>query len=132
LYRGGSGRHASGGSGFWGATDFCVSFFFLAREEPPPAARSKTSVVFTTQHVPGALYNCLGELAERGINLTKLESRPSRTKPWHYVFYLDFEGHRQDPPCEEALLGLLRRTSFVKVLGSYPAVSRVLARSATQ
>jgi prephenate dehydratase len=107
-------------------------FFFLSHQDPPRAERYKTSLVFTTQHVPGALYNCLGELAERGINLTKLESRPSRTKPWHYVFYLDFEGHRQDPPCEEALLGLLRRTSFVKVLGSYPAVSRVLARSATQ
>jgi prephenate dehydratase len=107
-------------------------FFLLAGEEPPRADQSKTSVVFTTRHVPGALYACLGEFAERGLNLTKLESRPRRNKPWHYVFYLDFEGHRQDPPCEEALLGLLRRASFVKVLGSYPAVSRVLARSATQ
>jgi prephenate dehydratase len=96
-------------------------FFFLASEEPPPAGQNKTSVVFTTRHVPGALHACLGEFAKRGINLTKLESRPRRNKPWHYVFYLDFEGHMQDSPCEEALLGLLRRASFVKVLGSYPA-----------
>jgi prephenate dehydratase len=96
-------------------------FFFLASEEPPRADHCKTSVVFTTRHVPGALHACLGEFAERGINLTKLESRPRRNRPWHYVFYLDFEGHRQDPPCEEALLGLLREASFVKVLGSYPA-----------
>jgi prephenate dehydratase len=96
-------------------------FFFLSHQDPPQAERYKTSVVFTTQHVPGALYDCLGELAERGINLTKLESRPSRTRPWHYVFYLDFEGHRQDSPYKEGLLGLRRRASFVKVLGSYPA-----------
>jgi prephenate dehydratase len=96
-------------------------FFFMSHQDPPQAERYKTSVVFTTQHVPGALYNCLGELAERGINLTKLESRPNRTKPWHYVFYLDFEGHRQDSPYKEGLLGLARRASFAKVLGSYPA-----------
>jgi prephenate dehydratase len=71
--------------------------------------------------MPGALNACLGELAERGINLTKIESRPRRDRPWHYVFYLDFEGHWQDPRCAEALMGLLRKASFVKVLGSYPA-----------
>jgi prephenate dehydratase len=96
-------------------------FFLLANQDPPPAEHNKTSVVFTTGHVPGALHACLGEFAERGLNLTKLESRPRRDRPWHYVFYLDFEGHSQDPLCEEALIGLLRRASFVKVLGSYPA-----------
>jgi prephenate dehydratase len=96
-------------------------FFILGTEDPPRTEHSKTSVVFATRHVPRALYTCLGEFAERDINLTKLESRPRRNKPWHYLFYLDFEGHWQEPRCEKALLGLLRRAAFVKVLGSYPA-----------
>ncbi|MBC7242720.1 MAG: prephenate dehydratase [Anaerolineae bacterium] len=96
-------------------------FFVLGTEDPPRTEHSKTSVVFATRHVPRALYTCLGEFAERDINLTKLESRPRRNKPWHYLFYLDFEGHWQEPHCEKALLGLLRRAAFVKVLGSYPA-----------
>jgi len=96
-------------------------FFIVSTREPPRAERHKTSIVFSTRHVPGALHACLGEFATRGINLTKLESRPRRGRPWEYVFYVDFEGHWQDPPCREALLGLLQRASFVKLLGSYPA-----------
>ncbi|MFN2285610.1 MAG: prephenate dehydratase, partial [Anaerolineae bacterium] len=82
-----------------------------------------TSVVFTTPHHPGALYECLGEFAKRRINLAKIESRPRLNRPWQYIFYLDFEGHAQDPECEAALMGLLRRSSFVKFLGSYPAAT---------
>ncbi len=96
-------------------------FFVIGREEPPPAEKSKTSIVFATRHIPGALYACMGEFASHGINLTKLESRPDRKRPWHYVFYLDFDGHWQDPRCKEALANLLGLTSFLKVLGSYPA-----------
>ncbi len=96
-------------------------FFVIAHGEAPPASRSKTSLVFAVPHRPGALYDCLGEFARRGINLTKLESRPRRNRPWHYVFYLDFEGHWQDPVCRDALVGLLSRAAFVKLLGSYPA-----------
>jgi len=96
-------------------------FFVLGLEDPPRAQRSKTSLIFTTRHQPGALYDSLGEFANRHINLTKIESRPRRNRPWQYLFYLDFEGHWQDPPCEAALMGLLRRSSFVKLLGSYPA-----------
>lgn len=96
-------------------------FFILGDQEPPRAPRNKTSLVFATRHMPAALYQCLGEFAEKGINLTKLESRPRRNKPWHYVFYLDFEGHWQDPSCKRALVGLLHKSVFVKLLGSYPA-----------
>jgi prephenate dehydratase len=96
-------------------------FFVLGLEDPPRSQRSKTSLIFTTRHQPGALYDSLGEFANRHINLTKIESRPRRNRPWQYLFYLDFEGHWQDPPCEAALMGLLRRSSFVKLLGSYPA-----------
>ncbi len=98
-------------------------FFVLGLEDPPRSQRSKTSLVFTTRHQPGALYESLGEFAKRSINLTKIESRPRRNHPWQYLFYLDFEGHWQDPECEAALIGLLRRSSFVKLLGSYPAAT---------
>jgi len=98
-------------------------FFVLSLEEPTRTQRSKTSLVFTTPHQPGALYACMGELTRRGINLTKIESRPRLNRPWQYLFYLDFEGHCQDPECEAAIMGLLRRSSFVKLLGSYPAAT---------
>jgi prephenate dehydratase len=108
-------------SGIEDAPDNTTRFFLLGREEPPPAKRNKTSIVFATMHTPGALYHVLGELATRGINLTKLESRPRRNRPWHYVFYVDLEGHWQDATINRALLGLLTRTAFLKLLGSYPA-----------
>lgn len=98
-------------------------FFVLALESPARARRSKTSLIFTTPHQPGALYDCMGEFARRRINLTKIESRPRLNRPWQYVFFLDFEGHCQDPRCEAAIMSLLRRSSFVKLLGSYPAAT---------
>ena len=98
-------------------------FFILALKNPPRAQRNKTSLVFSTRHRPGALYECLGEFARRRINLTKIESRPRLNRPWQYIFYLDFEGHCQDPECEAAMMGLLRRSSFVKLLGSYPVAT---------
>jgi prephenate dehydratase len=98
-------------------------FFILAREAPPRAQRNKTSIVFTTPHEPGALYECLGEFAKRRINLAKIESRPRLNRPWQYIFYLDFDGHSQDPECEAAIMALLRRSLFVKLLGSYPAAT---------
>lgn len=107
-------------------------FFVIGRHEPPRTEKSKTSIVFATRHIPGALYAALGELASRSINLTKLESRPDRRRPWHYVFYLDFEGHWDDEPCRQALVGLLGKTSFLKVLGSYPAAVIAEAHSTNQ
>ena len=99
-------------------------FFILGIEDAARAELNKTSLVFATRHRPAALYQCLGEFAERGINLTKIESRPRRNRPWEYIFYLDFEGHWQDSVCESALVALLRLASFVKMLGSYPAAQK--------
>ncbi len=96
-------------------------FFVVGKGEAPRCDNAKTSLVFATPHSPGALYACLGEFASREINLVKLESRPRRNRPWQYVFYLDFEGHWQDERCGAALLGLLNRAAFVKLLGSFPA-----------
>lgn len=98
-------------------------FFLVGHGEPARRDPSKTSLVFATPHTPGALHACLGEFARRGINLTKIESRPRRNRPWHYVFYLDFEGHWGDEVCREALVDLLARAAFVKLLGSYPAAT---------
>ena len=98
-------------------------FFVLGLEDPPKAQRSKTSIVFTTPHQPGALFECIGEFSRRGINLTKIESRPRLNRPWQYIFYLDFEGHAKDTECEAAMMGLLRRSLFLKLLGSYPAAT---------
>lgn len=106
-------------------------FFIMGMDDPPRAQRTKTSVVFSTRHRPGALYKCMGEFANRGINLTKIESRPRLNQPWRYTMYLDFEGHCQDVEAEAALMGLLRHASFVKLLGSYPAATTPMAEDAT-
>lgn len=98
-------------------------FFIIAWEDAPPTGKDKTSAVFGTKHVSGSLHNALGELADRRINLTKIESRPIRTSPWEYHFFVDFEGHRSDDVCAEALESLRKSTTFLKVLGSYPRAS---------
>jgi len=95
-------------------------FFILAKQDSPPTGDDKTSIVFSVRHRPGSLYEFLRELAARDINLTKIESRPTRQKPWEYNFYLDFEGHREDKAPREALENLRNYSIFVKVLGSYP------------
>lgn len=97
-----------------------TKFLALAVAPAPRAAEGKTSIVFTTANRPGALYRALGAFATRAINLTKLESRPRREVPWEYVFYVDFEGHQEDPPAAAALAELSERTTFLRVLGSYP------------
>jgi len=95
-------------------------FFVVGKGDAPRNDVSKTSLVFATPNTPGALYQALGEFAQRNINLTKLESRPRRNRPWQYVFYLDFDGHWQEQAAGEAMLALLSRAAFVKHLGSYP------------
>ena len=95
-------------------------FFVLSGKDSPPSGDDKTSIVFSIREEPGSLYRALKKLAVRRINLTKLESRPTRQKPWQYNFYLDCEGHREDSALREALAELERTSLFVKVLGSYP------------
>jgi prephenate dehydratase len=96
-------------------------FFIISKDRPERASKNKTSLVFATRHIPGALYHSLGAFATRDINLIKLESRPSKEKPWTYIFYVDFEGHADDAICREALVQLKDTVSFIKILGSYPA-----------
>ncbi len=99
-------------------------FFVVGKGNAPHEAGSKTSLVFAVPNTPGALYGCLSEFASRDINLTKLESRPRRNRPWQYVFYLDFDGHWEDRTAAEALVALLNRAAFVKLLGSYPPAAQ--------
>jgi prephenate dehydratase len=80
----------------------------------------KTSLVFTTRNVPGALFRSLSALSLRDINLLKIESRPLRGKPWEYLFYLDFEGRLEEPRVEKALGHLGELADFIRVLGCYP------------
>jgi chorismate mutase/prephenate dehydratase len=100
--------------------DNFTRFFIIGPHDSPATGNDKTSVVFGTKHVPGSLHDALRELAFRKINLTKIESRPIRTTPWEYHFFVDFEGHRADAVCTEALEALKKSTTFLKVLGSYP------------
>jgi chorismate mutase/prephenate dehydratase len=99
-------------------------FFVLSKEDSLPTGNDKTSIVFSLKHKPGALYDCLGEFARRKVNLTKLESRPTRHQPWEYNFYMDFSGHREAKEVGEALKALEEHAVFVKILGSYPRVKR--------
>jgi chorismate mutase/prephenate dehydratase len=82
---------------------------------------SKTSLIFSTRHEQGALVRCLNVLADRGLNLTKLESRPRMHSPFEYLFYVDFEGNLQSEPVKQALDAMRVHTSFLKVLGCYPS-----------
>lgn len=94
-------------------------FFVLEKNPGPVEDADKTSIVFATKNAPGALHKCLGEFASRGVNLSKLESRPRRNKPWVYVFYADIDRGMDDPDCHAAVGALLKTGAFVKVLGSY-------------
>ena len=89
--------------------------------ECDPRIAAKVSMVLATRHEHGALVRCLNLIADEGLNVTKLESRPRPGTPWEYVFYVDVEGHLSSPRMQSALAGLAERTVFLKVLGCYPA-----------
>lgn len=94
-------------------------FVVLSRHEPPESdAPHKTSVVFAVRHTPGFLLETLNQL--RGLNLTKIESRPRRDRAWSYLIYIDLEGDARDPQVALALAGVLRKASYAKIIGSYP------------
>lgn len=96
-------------------------FLVLSKHEAAkvPDVTYKTSLVFAVRHTPGFLLETLNQL--RGLNLTKIESRPRRDRAFSYLIYIDFEGYIQDPEASSALVGVLQKASYVKVIGSYPA-----------
>ena len=103
-------------------------FFLLMKEAPrskkqaaDPKVNWKTSLVFTTRNIPGALFRSLSAFALRDLNLMKIESRPLRGKPWEYLFYLDFLGHVDDPVSKNAIGHLREIADMLRILGCYPA-----------
>ena len=98
-------------------------FLVLGRQMMERTGRDKTSLLFSISHSPGSLYEILKPFSAKAINLTKIESRPIKDKPWEYVFFLDFEGHGADRQVQEALTEMKREVLFFKLLGSYPRSS---------
>lgn len=101
----------------------CTRFIVLGHEYHPPTGRDKTSIVFTTPDRPGALHSVLGVLAGECINLSKIESRPTKKRLGEYLFHIDLEGHAEDSKLSGALNKLANHTSWMKILGSYPIYS---------
>jgi len=96
-------------------------FVVLTPHDCPPTGRDKTSIAFTVAHDrPGTLVNVLHEFSDRQINLTKIESRPSKEELGVYIFLVDMDGHRADPAVAEALERVREQAFFFKVFGSYP------------
>jgi prephenate dehydratase len=95
-------------------------FAAIARDPTPIGPPDKTSVILVAGHQPGALYRCLRPFAERGVNLSKLESRPVGHTPWRYRFFLDVDAGRDDPQFAAALREMEREAASVQVIGSYP------------
>ena len=97
-------------------------FVVVGNQEIAPSGRDKTSFVMASQNRPGAIFDLLEPLARNRVSMTRLESRPSRTGLWEYVFFVDIEGHQQDATVERALGEIRERAGFLKILGSYPVV----------
>ncbi len=97
-------------------------FLALARRGSFPRTGGKTSVVFGLKNEPGVLFKALSVFALRSIDLTKIESRPIRGKPWQYLFYLDLRSDIRSPECVNALRHLRELAPYLKVLGSYPTI----------
>jgi len=95
-------------------------FLVISSQPAPSTGNDKTSLVFSIKDRVGALYEMLKPFGGSGISLTKIESRPSRKKAWDYVFFVDFDGHRDDPKVKATLEELEELCLFIKVLGSYP------------
>ncbi|MGH8751014.1 MAG: prephenate dehydratase [Burkholderiales bacterium] len=96
-------------------------FWILGAHDAEPSGKDKTSLVMSTKNVPGAVHELLTPLAHHGVSMSKLESRPARTGLWEYMFFVDVEGHQQDPNVAKAIAGLGEKAAFLKILGSYPA-----------
>lgn len=96
-------------------------FLVLSDHDALPSGRDKTSLVMSSANAPGAVVKLLQPLADAGVSMTKFESRPAKGTNWHYLFYVDIEGHRDDAVVAAALKEVTARAAMVKVLGSYPA-----------
>ncbi len=95
-------------------------FLVIGHDEPKPTGADRTSLVFALHDTPGILHRALAVFAKDRVNLTRIESRPSRRRAWDYIFFVDLEGHQKDPEVARVITALRKSCAFLKVLGSYP------------
>ncbi|MCH8545054.1 MAG: prephenate dehydratase [Alcanivorax sp.] len=100
--------------------DNTTRFIIIGRRETPPSGQDKTSLLVRMKNRPGALYHVLKPFMEQGVDLTRVESRPSRSGNWSYVFFIDFEGHKDDAAVQRVLESLEGEALDIRFLGSYP------------
>ena len=100
--------------------DNTTRFIVIGRTEVPPSGRDKTSIIVSSRNKPGALFALLDPFRRGGVSLTRIDTRPSRTEKWAYVFFIEFEGHLQDPNIRRILDELEEQSILLKPLGSYP------------
>ena len=108
--------------------DNVTRFIVVGRRPLPDRICDKTTIVFSLRNEPGALFKALGVFALRNVDLTKLESRPFKGRPWEYLFYADLAASRDDLPCARALQHLAEIAPTLRVLGSYPGCRARSAR----
>ena len=108
------------------ASDNTTRFLVLGKIDPAPSGKDRTSLVMSAENKPGAVHALLTPLAEHGVSMSRIESRPSRVRSdlWEYVFFIDVEGHQRDAALARALEALRQKAPFLKILGSYPAAVR--------
>jgi prephenate dehydratase len=94
-------------------------FLVLSKTKTKTTGHDRTSIIFSVKHLPGALFSILKEFASRQINLTRIESRPTKETLWEYNFYVDFEGHYEDETIKKALQSIKDKSIYFKILGSY-------------
>jgi chorismate mutase/prephenate dehydratase len=99
-------------------------FFVIGKEQGQRSGRDTTAMMFSVKDRPGILYQALGHFAKRGVNLSKIESRPLKGRAWEYVFFVELDGHVSDEVVREAIRALEQDCVFVKVLGSYPKMRK--------
>lgn len=100
-------------------------FLILSKNINAESGNDKTSIIFSIKHEPGSLFNIVKNFNANNVNLTKIESRPTRTSIWEYNFYVDFEGHAANPKISKMLKNIQNNTIHLKILGSYPS-TRIL------
>ncbi len=100
--------------------DNTTRFLIIGREEVPPSGMDKTSIIVSSRNTPGALFTLLDPFRREGISLTRIDTRPSRTEKWAYVFFIEFEGHLQDENIASIITELEEQSILLKPLGSYP------------
>ncbi len=102
------------------AADNTTRFLIIGKQEIGPTGTDKTTLLVSAKNKPGALYSLLKPLADNNVSMTRIESRPSHFVNWEYVFFLDLDGHREDPSVKHSLEALQAEAGLLKILGSYP------------